>query len=68
LRVDQSRRLRGHSGDVYSIELFTGENTRRYGSLVSAGDYSLRTWKNDTVAHIFNGHTGYVSCLKVKNK
>lgn len=70
VKVDQTKRLKGHGGDVYAIELFRDENVRRYGTMISGGDYSLRSWKSEpgTVNQTFHGHTGYVSCLKVHGR
>jgi WD40 repeat protein len=77
VKVDQSKRLKGHTGDVYALELFCDDNVRRFGNMISGGDYSLRTWKSEvkqdlikfgTVTQTFHGHTGYVSCLKVHGR
>ncbi|KAI8911832.1 WD40-repeat-containing domain protein, partial [Gorgonomyces haynaldii] len=70
VKVEQSKRLKGHTGDVYALELFQEDNTRRYGTMISGGDYSLRSWKSESsaVAQQFHGHTGYVSCLKVHGR
>jgi WD40 repeat protein len=70
VKVDQSRRIKGHTGDVYAVELFQGENIRKYGMMISGGDYSVRSWKSESgsINHTFLGHTGYVSCLKIHGK
>ena len=68
--MDQNKRIKGHTGDVYAIELFADDKVRRYGTMVSGGDYSIKTWKAElgTVSQTFHGHTGYVSCVKIHGK
>lgn len=68
VKVDQAKRLKAHTGDVYALELFSEDNIRRFGHIVSGGDYSLKTWKSDAVNQTFHGHTGYVSCIKVHGR
>ncbi|KAJ3257160.1 hypothetical protein HK103_004858 [Boothiomyces macroporosus] len=69
-KVDQIRRLKGHSGDVYALEATTEDVLHRTGNLVSGGDYSIKTWNTETgtVMQTLHGHTGYVSCIKVRGK
>ncbi|KAI8929759.1 WD40-repeat-containing domain protein [Entophlyctis helioformis] len=71
VKVEQVKRLKAHTGDVYALELITDpENHRRVGGMVSGGDYTIRTWNTElgTVNQTLHGHTGYVACLKVRGK
>ncbi|KAJ3271099.1 hypothetical protein HDV01_007036 [Terramyces sp. JEL0728] len=70
VKVDQIKRLKGHSGDVYALEATSDDVLHRAGNLVSGGDYSIKTWNTDTgnVMQTLHGHTGYVSCIKVRGK
>ncbi|EGF76549.1 hypothetical protein BATDEDRAFT_30887 [Batrachochytrium dendrobatidis JAM81] len=71
VKVDQIKKLKAHTGDVYALELLhDAENLRRIGTFVSGGDYTIRTWNKDlsTASQTLHGHTGYVACLKVRGK
>jgi WD40 repeat protein len=65
--MEQTKRIKGHTGDVYALEIITDET--RYGSLASGGDYSVKTWDiSGNVQLNMLGHTGYVSCIKLRGK
>jgi WD40 repeat protein len=75
--VEQVRRIKGHSGDVYALEFGTSEERHRQGNLVSGGDYTIKTWNSDVCNILIHtgqnlltmtGHTGYVSCIKLRGK
>jgi WD40 repeat protein len=44
IKVDQIKKMKGHVGDVYALELTLDESLARFGNLVSGGDYTVRTW------------------------
>jgi WD40 repeat protein len=75
--MEQIKKMKGHAGDVYALELMPDDGFSRHGGLASGGDYSIKTW-NLAVFNIFIesgsnllnmiGHSGYVSCIKVHGK
>ncbi|RKO93829.1 WD40-repeat-containing domain protein, partial [Blyttiomyces helicus] len=69
LQVDQTRKLHSHTADVYALELLL-EPDKRYGMLVSGGDYTVRSWNIEQGVNIqtLHGHTGYVACLRIRGK
>ena len=51
-KVEQTKKLKGHSGDVYALELLAdGGNSQRLGNLVSGGDYTLKTWNIEVLIY-----------------
>ena len=44
IKVEQIKKIKGHIGDVYALELTLDESLARFGNLVSGGDYTVRTW------------------------
>ncbi|KAJ3010093.1 UNVERIFIED_CONTAM: hypothetical protein HDU68_002331 [Siphonaria sp. JEL0065] len=66
--------LTGHTSDVYALEvipeIYTPDGSSRVGHLLSAGDYTVRTWdlEKKVAKSILNGHTGYIACLKIRGK
>ncbi|KAI8853143.1 WD40-repeat-containing domain protein, partial [Chytridium lagenaria] len=71
--VKQTKTLNAHTADVYALELLPASplpEITALGNMVSAGDYTLRTWNVENGANLatLHGHTGYVSCLKTKGK
>jgi WD40 repeat protein len=47
VKVEQSKRLKGHSGDVYAIEIAQDDTLLRFGNMVSGGDYTIKTWNTE---------------------
>ncbi|KAJ3301890.1 hypothetical protein HDV03_000257 [Kappamyces sp. JEL0829] len=70
VKMEQTRRLKGHNGDVYAIEVLQDDSFLRFGNMVSGGDYVIKTWNADTGSCnlTLQGHTGYVSCIKLRGK
>ncbi|KAI8812065.1 WD40-repeat-containing domain protein [Cladochytrium replicatum] len=70
VNVTQVTRLRGHSADVYCLEILPEPDKRLSGQLVSGGDYTLRLWNLETGANVLtlHGHQGYVACLRIRGK
>ncbi|KAJ3237565.1 hypothetical protein HDU81_009261 [Chytriomyces hyalinus] len=74
IQASKTDTLKGHTSDVYALEVLpeacTTGNTARLGHFISAGDYTVRTWdlEDPLPTSILNGHTGYVSCIKVRGK
>ncbi|KAJ3264715.1 hypothetical protein HDU77_007731 [Chytriomyces hyalinus] len=74
IQASKTSTLKGHTSDVYALEVLpeasTAGNTAKLGHFISAGDYTVRTWDLETQLpnSILSGHTGYVSCIKVRGK
>ena len=45
--MEQTRRLKGHSGDVYAIEVAPDDAMIRFGNMISGGDYTIKTWNTE---------------------
>ncbi|ORY42818.1 WD40 repeat-like protein [Rhizoclosmatium globosum] len=74
VKATKTATLSGHTSDVYALEvlpeIYTADGTTRVGHLLSAGDYTLRTWdlEKKTLRSTFSGHTGYIACIKIRGK
>ncbi|KAI9324438.1 WD40-repeat-containing domain protein [Zopfochytrium polystomum] len=73
VQVNREKLLAGHTADVYALELVPlpeATDQVHVGDLVSGGDYTVRTWdtKRGEILATFQGHTGYVSCLKIRGR
>jgi WD40 repeat protein len=70
IHMEQTGTIKGHSGDVYALELTVDDGLAKHGNLVSAGDYTIKTWHTSSgIGPItMSGHTGYISCIKVRGK
>jgi hypothetical protein len=44
IKVEQCKKIKAHTGDVYALELIVDEASGRAGSLISGGDYTLKLW------------------------
>jgi WD40 repeat protein len=66
LKVDQQKRLKGHTGDVYALQVCQDDLRHQ---LLTAGDYTLKVWNMDTGLHTsLTGHTGFISCLRIRGR
>jgi hypothetical protein len=47
--MEQTKRLKGHSGDVYAnpIEVAQDDTLLRFGNMISGGDYTIKTWNTE---------------------
>ncbi|KAI8835220.1 WD40-repeat-containing domain protein [Chytriomyces cf. hyalinus JEL632] len=74
IQASRTHTLKGHTSDVYALEVLpeacTTGSTSKLGHFISAGDYTVQTWDLETQLpnSILSGHTGYVSCIKVRGK
>lgn len=70
VKMEQTKKLKGHTGDVYAIEAAQDDSMLRFGNMISGGDYTIKTWNTETGTsnHTLQGHTGYVSCIKMRGK
>lgn len=50
--MEQTRRLKGHSGDVYAIEVAPDDAMIRFGNMISGGDYTIKTWNTEVCHHL----------------
>ncbi|KAJ3105698.1 hypothetical protein HDU97_007675 [Phlyctochytrium planicorne] len=66
----QARSLHAHTADVYALELLPASplpEITALGNLVSAGDYTIRTWDINTGGNLaaLHGHTGKKGFLRI---
>jgi hypothetical protein len=45
--MEQIKRLKGHTGDVYAIEVAQEDSILRFGNMISGGDYTIKTWNTE---------------------
>jgi hypothetical protein len=47
--MEQTKRLKGHAGDVYAIEVAQDDAMLRFGNMLSGGDYTIKTWNTEVL-------------------
>ncbi|KAJ3350973.1 Mitochondrial fission protein [Entophlyctis luteolus] len=74
LIITQLATLTSHTSDVYALQAFSGLHTNAngvpIGHIASAGDYTIRLWDlvQQKPTSVLTGHTGYVSCFKIRGR
>lgn len=62
--MEQTKRLKGHSGDVYAIEVAQDDAMLRFGNMISGGDYTIKAWNTEVHTHIKNKKQTYRCVMK----
>ena len=47
--MDQIKKVKAHSGDVYALEILVDEDLKRTGLLLTGGDYTLKLWNSEVI-------------------